>query len=41
MALFNEQSIKTEENNRRGETRDLFKKGNIMPKEGHNKGQKW
>ena len=40
--FFNEQSIKTEENNRRGKTRDPFRKyqGNILPKDGHNKGQK-
>ena len=39
--FFNEQSIKTEENNRRGKTRDPFRKyqGNILPKDGHNKGQ--
>ena len=37
-------SAKTEENNRMGNTRDLFKKiryqGNISCKDGHNKGQK-
>ena len=34
-----------EENNRMGKTTDLFKKiryqGNILCKDGHNKGQKW
>ena len=34
------------ENNRKGKTRDLFKKirdtqGNLSYKEGHNEGQKW
>ena len=40
--FFNEQCIKIEENNRRGKTRDPFMKyqGNILPKDGHNKGQK-
>ena len=42
---FNKQCIKLEESNRRGKTRDLFRKkwryqGNILPKDGHNKGQK-
>ena len=43
-AFFNEQSMKLEENNRRGKTRDLFRKiGNIKGKfcpNGHNKEQK-
>ena len=37
-AFFNEQCLKIEENNRRGYTRDLFRKtGNTEPKDGHNK----
>ena len=40
-----EQCKETEENNRMGKTRDLFKKiryqGNVSCKDGHNKGQKW
>ena len=43
-AFFNEQCIKIEGNNRRGKTRDLFKKtrntGKFSCKERHNKGQK-
>ena len=44
-AFFNEQSLKTEPNNIRGKTRDLFRRiGNVngifCPKDGHNKGQK-
>ena len=37
------QCKETEENNRMGKTRDLFKKnqGNISCKDGLNKGQKW
>ena len=42
-AFFNDQYLKIEENNRRGKTRDLFRKiGNIKgtfhPKDGHNEG---
>ena len=45
-AFFSEQCIKLEENNRRGNTRNLFWKignnqGIILHKDGHNKGQKW
>ena len=45
-AFLSDQSKETEENNRMGKTRDLFKKirdtkGNISCKDGHNKGQKW
>ena len=41
-AFFNEQCIKLEENNRRGKTQENWKyQGNILPKDGHNKGQKW
>jgi len=41
--FFNEQCIKIEENNRRGKTRDPFRKyqRNISPKDGQNKGEKW
>ena len=40
------QCKETEENNRMGKTRDLFKKirdtkGNFHPKNGHKKGEKW
>ena len=44
-AFLRDQCKETEENNRMGKTRDLFKKiryqGNISCKDGHNKGQKW
>ena len=45
-ACFSEQCIKLEENNRRGKTRDLFRKignikGKFRPEDGYNKGQKW
>ena len=45
-AFLSDQCKETEENNRMGKTRDLFKeirdtKGNISCKDGHNKGQKW
>ena len=45
-AFLSDQCKEIEENNRMGETRDLFKKlkrfqGNISSKDGHNKGQKW
>ena len=44
-AFFSEQCKEIEENNRRGKTRDLFKKteiqGNISCKDGLDKGQKW
>ena len=45
-AFFSDQREKTEENNRMGKTRDLFKKirdnqGNVSCKDGHNKAQKW
>ena len=38
--FVNEQCKETEENIRRGKTRDPFRKyqGNILPKDGHNKG---
>ena len=41
-AFLSDQCKETEENNRMGKTRDLFKKnqGNISCKDGHNKGQK-
>ena len=43
-AFLNDQCKEIEENNRKGKTRDLFKKkryqGNISCKDGHNKGQK-
>ena len=43
-AFFSDQCKEIEENNRKGKTRDLFKKircqGNISCKDGHNKGQK-
>ena len=45
-AFLNEQCMNLEENNRRGKTRDLFRKignikGKFRPKHGYNKGQKW
>ena len=41
-AFFNEQCIKLGENNRRGKTQENWKyQGNILPQDGHNKGQKW
>ena len=45
-AFLSNQCKETEENNRMGKTRDLFKKikryqGNISCKDGHNKGEKW
>ena len=45
-AFFSDQCKEIEENNRMGNTRDLFKKikryqGNISWKDGHNQGQKW
>ena len=44
-AFLSDQYKETEENNRMGKIRDLFKKiryqGNISCKDGHNKGQKW
>ena len=44
-AFLSDQCKEIEENNRMGKTRDLFKKiryqGNILCKDGHNKGQKW
>ena len=44
-AFLSDQCKETEENNRMGKTRDLFKKirdqGNISWRDGHNKGQKW
>ena len=44
-AFLSDQFKEIEENNRMGKTRDLFKKiryqGNILCKDGHNKGQKW
>ena len=44
-AFLSDQCKEIEENNRRGKTRDLFKKlryqGNISCKDGHNNGQKW
>ena len=44
-AIFNDQCKETEEKNRLGKTRDLFKKiryqGNISCKDGLNKGQRW
>ena len=44
--FLSDQSKETEENNRMGKTRDLFKKirdtkGTFSCKDGHNKGQKW
>ena len=43
--FFDEQCKETEENNKKGKTRDLFKKmryqGNISCKDGLDKGQKW
>ena len=44
-AFLSDQCKETEENNRMGKTRDLFKKiryqGNISCTDGLNKGQKW
>ena len=45
-AFFSHQCKEIEEKNRRGKTRDLFKKiretkGTFQCKGGHNKGQKW
>ena len=46
-AFLSDQCKEIEENNRMGKTRDPFKetsdtyKGNILCKDGHNKGQKW
>ena len=44
-AFLSDQGKETEENNRMGKTKDLFKKiryqGNISCKDGCNKGQKW
>ena len=45
-AFLSDQCKETEENNRMGKTRGLFKKirdtnGNISCKDGFNKGQKW
>ena len=44
-AFLSDQCKETEENNRMGKARDLFKKiryqGNISRKDGHKKGQKW
>ena len=46
-AFFSNQCKEIEENNRMGMTRDLFKKirvsyqGNILCKDGYNRGQKW
>ena len=44
-AFLSEQCKAREKNNSMGKTRDLFKKiryqGNILCKDGHNKGQKW
>ena len=44
-AFFSDQCKEIEENNRMGKTRDLFKKiryeGNILCKDGLDKGQKW
>ena len=44
-AFFSDQCKETEEKNRMGKTRDLFKKirdqGNISWKDGLDKGQKW
>ena len=43
-AFLSEQCNEIEENNKMGKTRDLFRKiryqGNILCKDGHNKGQK-
>ena len=44
--FLSDQCKEIEENNRKGKTRDLFKKireyqGNISGKYGHKKGQKW
>ena len=46
IAFQSNQCRKTEENNRMGKIRDLFKKirdskGNFSCQDGHNKGQKW
>ena len=44
-AFLSDQCKEVEENNRMGKTRDLFKKmryqGNMLCKDGHNRGQKW
>ena len=45
-AFLSDQCKETEENNRMGKTRGLFKKirdtkGTVSCKDGHNKGQKW
>ena len=44
-AFLSDQCKETEEDNRMGKTKDLFKKiryqGNVSCKDGHNKGQKW
>ena len=44
-AFLSDQCKDIEENNRKGNNRYLFKKmryqGNILCKDGHNKGQKW
>ena len=44
-AFLSDQCKEIEEKNRMGKTRDLFKKiryqGNILCKDGHDKGQKW
>ena len=44
-AFLSDQCKEMEKNNRMGKTRDLFKKmryqGNILCKDGHNRGQKW
>ena len=44
-AFLSDQCKEIEENNRMGKTRDFFKQiryqGNILCKDGHNKGQKW
>ena len=45
-AFLSDQWKETEENNRMGKTRDLFKKirdtnGTFHEKDGHNKGRKW
>ena len=43
--FLSDQCKEIEKNNRKGKTRELFKKmryqGNISCKDGHNKGQKW
>ena len=44
-AFLSDQCKEVEENNRMGKTRDLLKKmryqGNMLCKDGHNRGQKW